>query len=238
MIMYDLNKQTFVVLAFATVSNVSDTSKQVSTRLLNREEIIEIAAVKIECGIIKNSFHSFIAIDGIDCHNLQFESGNYNSFRATPELLIGAPSFSDTIDRIYEFIGDSVIIDIHCGIIQPLQLFKDRASSMGYLINNPVVCMWHVHRAKVLQKRLNACGRRFENLSTLQIAQMLSTNVVRWTNIFAEYDIYFNPEGKDFDDIGRDEPLSWALAFAKLFIALVEDDKGSALEPIDEQSPF
>lgn len=28
------------------------------------------------------------------------------------------------------------------------------------------------------------------------------------------------------------------IAFAKFFIALAEDDNGTALEPIDEESPF
>lgn len=236
--MYDLKNQRFVVLAFATVGNIHDNSKGGYTHFLHREEIIEISAVKIECGIIKDSFHSFVAIDGIDSHNLQFEPGNYGSYRATPELLIGSPSFSDLIEKIYAFIGDSIIIDISSSIINQLQFFKDKASSLGYLINNPVLSMWHIHKAKVLQKRLRANDKKFENLSTLQIAQMFTTKDARWTDIFAEYDIDFNPEGKDIDDIGRNDPLSWALAFAKLFIALVEDDNYSALEPIDEEYPF
>lgn len=237
--MYDLKNQTFVVLAFATVGEICDTSKKERIHYLHREEIIEIAAVKIKRGNIEEKFHSFISIDGIDAHNLDFEDGNYGSYRATPELLIGAPSFLNIIEKIYDFIGDSIILDIQTSsILQPFQLFKDKASSLGYLINNPVVSMWHIHKAKVLQDRVKSSNKKFENLSVLQIAQMLSTDASRWTDIFAEYDIYFNPEGKESYDMGRDDPLSWALAFAKLFIALVEWGNDTALIPIDEDIPF
>lgn len=237
--MYDLKNQTFVALAFATVGEIRDTSKKERIHFLHREEIIEIAAVKIKRGSIEENFHSFIAIDGIDAHNLDFEDGNYGSYRATPELLIGAPSFTNIIQNIYDFIGDSIILDIQAGsILQPFQLFKDKATSLGYLINNPVVSMWLIHKAKVLQERVKSSDKSFENLSVLQIAQMLSTDVARWTDIFTEYDIYFNPDGKEFYDRGRNDPLSWALAFAKLFIVLVEWGNDTALIPIDEEAPF
>lgn len=236
--MYDLDKQTFVVLAFATAGELHD-NKKGSVRLLHREEIIEIAAVKIRRGKIEKNFHSFIAIDGIDSDNLEFDPGNYGSFRATPELLIGAPAFKDIIGEIYDFIGDSIIIDVQpSSILHPFSLFKDKANSLGYLINNPVVDMWHIHTAKVLQDRVKASDKKFENLSVLQIAQMLSVDASRWTDIFAEYDIFFNPDSKDYCDRGRDDPLSWALAFAKLFIALAEWGNDTALEPIDDDVPF
>ena len=41
-----------------------------------------------------------------------------------------------------------------------------------------------------------------------------------WTDTFAEYEIFFDPDGKEPFNKGRNDPLSWAIAFAELFIAI------------------
>ena len=46
--------------------------------------------------------------------------------------------------------------------------------------------------------------------------------VMIWTDTFAEYEIFFNPDSKESFDKGRNDPLSWALAFARLFIAITD----------------
>lgn len=66
---------------------------------------------------------------------------------------------------------------------------------------------------------------------------MLACKKMNWADLFADYDIFFNPYSEDFDK-GRHDPLSWALAFARLFITLVEWKNDTALQPIDEEAPF
>ena len=60
-----------------------------------------------------------------------------------------------------------------------------------------------------------------------------------WTDTFADYDIFFNPDSKESFDKGRDDPLSWAIAFARLFIA-INDFEDNSLEEIKDDNicPF
>ncbi len=237
--MYDLKKQTFVALTFATVREIVDNGEKNAIHFLRREEIIEVAAVKIKRGKIEGHFHSFIAIDGMNAHNLSFGDCNFGSCRAIPELLIGAPSFDKVMEKLSDYIGDSILLDIQSASpIHPLQLFKDKANSLGYLINNPTVSMWQVLQAKVLQDRVLASDRKFENLDVLQIAQMLTVNKDFWPDIFEEYEIDFDPESKESYNEGRDDPLSWALIFAKFFIKLVGRESDTAIDPLDDDCPF
>ena len=52
------------------------------------------------------------------------------------------------------------------------------------------------------------------------------------------YDIFFNPNSKESDK-ARNDPLSWALAFARLFIA-ISDFENDALEEVKDDTvlPF
>lgn len=237
--MYNFYKQTFVVLEFATIGEFTDNVKKVDVRL-QREAIAEVAAVKISKGKIEKHYQAFVAIDGYDAHNIEFGDGNFGSYNLSAEHLIGAPSLKDVSNGFREFIGDSILIvnSVSPNVYNPFIIFKDTAQSLGYCFNNPVISLNNVLTAARLQKAVKESGVNFENASTLQIAQMLSYNKPTWTEIFADYDIYFNPDGDGDYNKGRNDPLSRALAFARLFIALVDFGTATVLEPIDEPSPF
>ena len=54
-----------------------------------------------------------------------------------------------------------------------------------------------------------------------------------WPDTFADYNIFFNLGSKESFDKGRNDPLSWAIAFAQLFIAIADlenDAKGEAAD--------
>ena len=60
-----------------------------------------------------------------------------------------------------------------------------------------------------------------------------------WPDTFADYNIFFNPGSKESFDKGRNDPLSWAIAFAQLFIAIADledeaenEDAGASSEEI------
>ena len=81
-------------------------------------------------------------------------------------------------------------------------------------------------------------GKNIDYRDILQIAENLNYTGF-WPDIFAEYDIFFNPDSKDSFDKGRNDPLSWAIAFAQLFIAIA-DFEDDMLEEIkdDNTCPF
>lgn len=236
--MYDLKNQTFVVLGFSTIDELDD-CKRGHVRL-QKPAVVEIAAVKIEKGKIKGHYHSFIAIDGYNAFNIDFGDSNFWAYNLNAEHLIGAPSFKDVAERLRSFCGESTLIvnPITSIMYNPFTVFKDYAESFGYFFNNPTLNLNNVLTAARLQSAVKESGIRFENASTLQIAQMLACDRLTWPEIFADYDIYFNPDSDDYFDKGRNDPLSWALAFARLFIALANCDNEIVLEPIDEEAPF
>ena len=235
--MCDLEKQTFVVLVLTTLDSVHD-NKQGYVNL-QRNAIVEVAAVKIKKGKIEGHYHSFVAIDGYDAHDIEFGDGNF-TYDAKACHLIGAPSFKEVVKKLHDYIGNSLLIvnSLSPSPNNPFIIFKDYARSFGYDFNNPAICMGHILDAARLQKAVEDSGVKFENASTLQIAKMLVYDKVNWTDIFADYDIFFNPDSEDFFDKGRNDPLSWALAFAQLFIKLVEQDDDSLIEPLDDDCPF
>lgn len=236
--MYDLNKQNFIVLTFAAVGafRLDGDGKTVESQ---RDSIVEVAAVKIEKGKIREHLHSFVAIEGYDANDiLEFSGLNIYGYHLTPQHLIGAPSLSEVVERLQSFIGDSIIVVDASPYNDPFNIFKDYAKSVGCLFNNPTICLADIITAARLQKAIDDGNVKFENCATLQIAQILSCNRTSLTDIFADYNIYFDPDAKDSYDRDRDDPLSWALAFARLFIKLVSWGNDTALKPVDEDIPF
>ena len=239
--MYDLDHKTYVVLHFAAVDDFHDRSKNIHVHL-NREEIIEVAAVKIKEGEIQGHFHSFIAIDGYDAHDLDFEDNRVSAYYAEAEHLIGAPSFIEVAERLKRYIGDSILVIRHSSFLSGslFSVFQEKAQSRGFLLNNPTVNISNLLTAARLKNSLEESGDRFEDVSLVKLAQMLEYRKEKWADIFADYDIFFNPDSKDFLDRGRNDPLSWALAFARFFIALNDSEtpEQGASDSNSEDFPF
>lgn len=224
--MYDINKQCFAVLTFATVSELHDSANDIDVTL-QRDAIVEVAAVRIEKGLIRNHFHSFVGIDGYGARDIQFDCGNYGAYGVRAEHLIGAPTLKDVVERLSSFIGDSVLLvhSVSANAHNPFTVFKDCAKSYGYCFNNPTVGLKDIAAAYRLKNAVQSSGADLETASVLQMANMLVDKSENWTDILADYDINFDTENDDMSLRDRNDPLSWALIFAKLFVKLNECDK-------------
>ena len=238
--MYDINEQKFVVIAFATVSTLRDIVNDTCVTL-QRDAIVEVAAVKIEKGSIQGHCHSFIAIDGYDAHNIEFDSGNYGAYGVRAEHLIGAPSLKEAIERLSSFIGDSILLvqSASPNAHNPFTVFKDSAKDYGYCFNNSTIALQDITAAYRLKNAMQSSGADLSETSVLQTANMLADKRENWTDILADYDIYFDPENDDMSLRDRNDPLSWALIFARLFIRLVDyGDEQDVIDNAEIEVPF
>lgn len=235
--MYDINKQCFAALTFATVNELRDLANYIDVTL-QRDAIVEVAAVKIEKSAIQGHYHSFVGIDGYDARDIQFDCGNYGAYGVRAEHLIGAPTLKDVVERLSNFIGDSVLLvhSVSANAHNPFTVFKDSAKSYGYCFNNPTVGLKDIAAAYRLKNAVQSSGADLEDASVMQMANMLVDKSENWTDILADYDIYFDPENDDMSLRDRNDPLSWALIFAKLFVAVLQDDEQEepAIEQADE----
>lgn len=234
--MYNSGEEKYVVIEFAVIRQLWDTAKK-STILLSNDEIIEIAAVKIEHGKIKGHFHSFVSKDGIDANQIDFDDIPSKSFYASAQHLIGAPSFNEVAEKIHKYTEDCTLIVRNPFAISnsPFATFKNKAASVGIFFNNPIINISHIATATQLK---NSAAKKEINLNSadvLQIAQLLASDKCLWSDIFAEYEIYFVPDGDGNEYTGRNDPLSWALAFARLFIAIATKE---CLLECDDELPF
>ena len=237
--MYDINKQCFAILTFATVSELHDSANDIDVTL-QRDAIVEVAAVKIEKSAIQGHYHSFVGIDGYDARDIQFDCGNYGAYGVRAEHLIGAPTLKDVVERLSNFIGDSVLLvhSVSANAHNPFTVFKDSAKSYGYCFNNPTVGLKDIAAAYRLKNAVQSSGADLETASVLQMANMLADKSETWIDIFAEYGIYFDPQNADMSLRDRNDPLSWALMFAKLFVAIVQNEEQEelAIEQVDEMN--
>lgn len=133
--MEDFKNKSYVIMGFATIDGFYDKIKR---RVVNlaKDEIIEVSAVKIENGKLKEYFNSFISIDGYDAHNIEFEGFRQLSYYADALHLIGAPNFEYIAKRLFDFIGQSIIINTVFTSNEAFKIFKEKAQSFGYVFNN------------------------------------------------------------------------------------------------------
>ena len=142
------------------------------------------------------------------------------SYYADALHLIGAPNFEYIAKRLFDFIGQSIIINTLFTIKEAFKIFKEKAQSFGYVFNNNTLDIDDIYTAKILKDMIEEGSEKFENLKILQLAQLLKTDKNIWTEIFADNDIFFDPDSEVNELKGRNDPLSWALAFASFFIKL------------------
>lgn len=234
--MEDFKNKSYVIMGFATIDGFYDKIKKRVVRLA-KEEIIEVSAVKIEKGKIKEYFNSFVSIDGYDAHNIEFEGFRQLSYYADALHLIGAPNFEYIAKRLFDFVGQSIIINTVFTSNEAFKIFKEKAQSFGYVFNNPTSDIDDIYTAKILKDMIEESSEKFENLTVLQLAQKMKTDKNIWTEIFADNDIFFDPDSEVNELKGRNDPLSWALAFARFFIKIndCEEDTTDIGESIFEE---
>ena len=183
--------------------------------------IVEIAAVKIQNGKICKHYTHFIGLDGLETENLFDDGACLSYFGITPAHLIGAPSLKEAVKKFFNFAENCIILVRHktSSYHTPFDLFQIYAKSYGYIFNNPVFGMTDLVKAAKIKELFEDKEQSIDCADILRIAENLDHSNF-WTDTFAEYEIFFNPDSKEPFNKGRNDPLSWAIAFAELFIAI------------------
>lgn len=241
--MYNSKKNSYVMVEFTVLDWVSSDllDNKIKERLnFTCPPIVEIAAVKIQNGKICEHYTNFIGLDGLNAENLSDDGDCMSHFGITPAHLIGAPSLKNAVEKFYNFTQDCIILVRHktASYNTPFDIFQMYAKSFGYIFNNPVFGMTNIVQAAKIKEMFEDKEQNIDYTDILCIAKNLG-HAHFWTDTFADYDIFFNPDSKESFDKGRNDPLSWAIAFARLFIAIT-DFENNAIEEIkdDNACPF
>lgn len=221
--MSDLENKTYVVLEFATAGLIRN--KQTHEMIFpTKENIIEVAAVKIENGKITKHFSTFVAIDGYEPDEIEFDE-DYTFFNGITEAhLIGAPSLKSVCQRVYDFAKNACLIVRSTSDygFESFNVFKKAAKKCGYDFNHRAIAMNDICLISELKSELSGRGLKWEDTSLIDIASIMpkSTN---WIDTFCENNIFsLWAESDDLRDEIRRDSLGWALAFAQQFIYYVE----------------
>ena len=239
--MHNLKKNTYVMVEFTVLDWVSGdlVDNKIKERMsFTCPPIVEIAAVKMQNGKICEHYTNFIRLDGLNAANLSNDGDCMSYFGITPAHLIGAPSLKDAVEKFFNFSENCIILVRHktSSYNTPFDIFQMYAKSFGYIFNNPVFGMTHIVQAAKIKEMFEDKEQNIDYTDILRIAKNLDHSNF-WTDTFAEYEIFFNPDSKESFDKGRDDPLSWAIAFARLFIA-INDFEDNSLEEIKDDNIY
>ena len=241
--MHNLKKNIYVVVEFTVLDPLLGDlyDSKIKERLnFTCSPIVEIAAVKIQNGKICEHYTNFIGLDGLNAENLSDDAECMSRYGITPAHLIGAPSLKNAVEKFYNFTQDCIILVRHktSSYNTSFDIFQMYAKSFGYIFNNPVFGMTDIVQAAKIKEMFEDKEQNIDYTDILCIAKNLG-HAHFWTDAFADYDIFFNPDSKESFDKGRDDPLSWAIAFARLFIA-INDFEDNSLEEIKDDNicPF
>ena len=170
--------------------------------------------------------------------NLSDDAECMSRYGITPAHLIGAPSLKNAVEKFYNFTQDCIILVRHktSSYNTSFDIFQMYAKSFGYIFNNPVFGMTDIVQAAKIKEMFEDKEQNIDYTDILCIAKNLG-HAHFWTDTFADYDIFFNPDSKESFDKGRDDPLSWAIAFARLFIA-INDFEDNSLEEIKDDNIY
>ena len=219
------SERSYVVIEFATIQDLCDkrTGKNI---ILDEPQITEVAAVKIKNEQLQGHYHSFVSFEGYDAKDIEFEDDRASAFYADAAHLIGAPAFSTVAEQLHKYLKDSTIVLRSDAVFirNIFDGFKAKAQSLGLSFGNEFFNMRDIFAASKLKKAIEDSGESFENMNALQLSKFFQDGRGKWTDIFFDYDIIFDPDSEEPLLKSRDDPLSWALAFSKLFIALTADD--------------
>lgn len=192
----DLDKKTYCALELAMVEEFTDLKKYKLVSL-DKCAVVEVAAAKIVEGKIQSHFHSYVAIDGYDAHDIEIETSAFVSYSINGMHLIGAPSFDEVIKRLREYAGDSVMLvnnNLRSDLFNPLYVLRRRAQEIGCPFDDNFIRIKDILDEDDKERRIQ--------------------------DIFLDYDMHFNPNADSFSR-SRNDSLSWALAYAQLFINIV-----------------
>lgn len=216
-------KKTYVVLEFAAINGYYDKTKKYA---IIEENIVEVAAIKIEENKISDYYHSFIAIDDCDPHNIALGSVHMPAYYLQAEHLISAPSFEKVARTLSEYLDGATLILRPTFYTETLySTFKEKATKYGYTFNNVTVDLKDIFTAAKLKSAANDLQIKLDDCDVLTTATLLASPNVTWADMFKAYGIIFDIDGEESKKNGRDDPLGWALACARLVIAIITSHK-------------
>ncbi len=192
--MIDRN-ESYVILGFACADDIRGLKEKPE-----KPYLVEVAAVKIEKRKIVSHFSSFIAIDGYDAHDIEFDPCNPEAYGVQEDHLIGALSFEDVAKRVCAFAEGGVPVVIP-NFFDTAGIFAEHAKKCGLSFVHPV--------------------RQFGK--TFPIRREFKDGTPT-TEIFSEYEIFLLD--KDIMMNTRDDLLTWTLAYARLALALMDEEEG------------
>lgn len=231
--MFDFKDETYVVLEFVTIDGYwggMQTKKNNFEVQSSYPIVIEVGAVKIRGEKIVEHYSTFVGIDGCDEHDLKLDEDSPEFNGITAEHLIGAPSFFDVANYLFEYIRGCTVITKYSknDSRNPINLLKNYMKNIGYVFNNPVISLNNIITAVKVKDCLDECSNEATRLDCYKIALELE-NKESYDDMVAGY--------LDIDpDSARQDSLSRALIMARLFIELTKDK--NKLQPIDEEIPF
>ena len=162
--------------------------------------LVEVAAAKIENGKIVSHFSSFIAIDGYDAHDILFDGPNVESFGVTEDHLVGAPSFEEVAKRVCAYAQGCIPVALP-RFSDTAGMFLERAKQYGLAFDRPV--------------------REFQEVFPIRREFKEDTPL---PEIFSAYDIFLLDE--ELMPNARRDLLTWTLAYARLALALMDEEEG------------
>lgn len=221
-------KKTYVVLEFAAINGYYDKIREYA---IIEENIVEVAAVKIEEDKILNHFHSFISIDDCDPHDIALGDVHMPAYHLQAAHLIGAPSFEKVAKMFFKYVDGATIILHPTFYTETLfSTFKEKAKKYGYIFDNATIDVKNVVTAAKQMSVANDLQIKLDNCDALAAAQLFPSSNFIWADVFREYGIIFDIDSKERKNTGRDDPLGWALAFARLVVAIITSHKETIYE--------
>ena len=232
--MTDWKEKDYVVLEFSTADDLDFLDSKRRFMKSAKENIIEVAAVKIKKGEITEHYSTFVASEDFDPHNYELGDWNFNAEGLTSLHLIGAPSFKDVCERLYNFAeGCDLVVKSISYFRDDFENFKESAKNCGYLFNQPVIELDYLVFANELRGKLDDQMIITDQMTLPEIATLLHRKRKSWVDIFDECDNH--PFYKETLE-KRGGPLSWALAFAQFFISIIKQEEEWEEENLKKQA--
>lgn len=229
--MLDLKNTSYVVLGFACADNIFDLNTKKHLHFAY-DNFLEVAAVKVEKGKITSHFSSFIAPEDYNLEDVEID-GFFDTLGVTAAHLVGAPKFDRVAEKVFDFAKECVLVETPNGSYNALEHFIKKAGGLGFVFNNPVICIGNVIQAYNLKQSVENYGR-FEDVSVAHLALLLNCNAATWEDVFSEYNVFTLDE--DLTHYVRKDLLTVTIAYAQLLAALLNSEDG--LQPVDDDSPF
>ena len=166
--------------------------------------LVEVAAVKIEKRKIVSHFSSFIAIGGYDAHDICIDTPNIEAYGVMEEHLIGAPPFEVVAKRVCAYAAGCVPVVIP-NFFDTMKIFLEGAKKYGLSFDRSV----------------RQFGEVFPSRKEFKEGTSMS-------EVFSEYEIFLLDESL-CSNVRRDL-LTWTLSYARLALALMDEEEGKIEE--------